>query len=72
MPYAVLEKKIKALTPEYYAELEDYVDFLCIKSEKAKTTTEKKLEAFKEVFGMITHEQAEEMRSNCGLHFKEV
>lgn len=72
MPYDVLEKKIKTLSPEYYSELEDFVDFLCTKSEKTKTTSEKKLEAFNEIFGMITHEQAEEMRSNCGLHFREI
>lgn len=43
-----------------------------MKSEKTKTTSEKKLEAFNDIFGMITHDEAEEIRSDCGLYFREV
>lgn len=36
MSYDILEKQIKALPPNYYSELVDYLEFLTEKAEKEK------------------------------------
>lgn len=55
MPYAVLEKKIKALPESYFEEISAYLDFLQFKeqSEKAKKIDPKDTysEGFFDLFG---------------------
>lgn len=40
MPIDVLEEQIKALPPEYYEELVDYVNYLTQKNERSKCISE--------------------------------
>lgn len=56
MPYELLEKKIKNLSPEYWSELVIYIDKLMLKQNKS-INTQKSLDRFR---GTISKEDAED------------
>ncbi len=78
MPYATLQKQIESLPPEYYAQVENFVQYIIYraKMESPRETSlelpNEKQKAFDDIFGILSHEDADEMRSNLGLRFKEV
>lgn len=73
MPYDVLEKKIKALPATAFDEVSHYVDYIySIYVADKMSEQERKLEALDGVFGILSDEEAAEMRSHCHLSFREV
>jgi len=73
MPYDVLERKIKALPATAFDEVSHYVDYIySIYVADKKSEQEKKLEALDGIFGILSDEEAEEMKKHCHLNFREV
>lgn len=70
MPFEVLERKIESLPQNARVEIYHYVDYICsiyMKDKKSKKDTS----FIDDMFGMMSHDEAEEMREHCHLHFKE-
>ena len=73
MPYDVLEKKIKALPSTAFDEVSHYVDYIySIYVGDKKNEQERKLEALDGIFGILSDEEAAEIRNHCHLNFREV
>lgn len=62
------------LTVTEQSEVQDFMQFLIAKraSRAEKTGYEKKLDAIRAVCGLLTDEEAEEIRRNCRVAFKEL
>ena len=75
MPYEMLQKKISALPAQYYLELVDYVEFLVQKAQKMteqERLYNEKIAALDAITGILSDEEAAEMRKHCHLQFKEI
>ena len=72
MPYEVLEEKIKALPAKAFEEVSHYVDYIYSLYIPRMDEKEKKLAALNGIFGILSDEEADEMRTHCHLKFREV
>jgi hypothetical protein len=73
MPYEVLEQKIKALPETAFIEVSHYVDYIYSKYVDDKTDEQaEKVNALNSIFGILSDDEAEEMREHCHLNFREV
>lgn len=68
MSYEVLEKQIKSLPEEVLDEVSAYVEKLSVVYNSKKNTD---FSFVDNIFGTLNDKEADEMRSCCGLKFRE-